>query len=341
MINYKTSNFVNYREKISESIFNWSLGRDKVLNLVSPPYNSVDILLKTILSYVSKGKKVLYVTGESEGLIQITGLIKRYSDFRGYAYVRNNFIPSNTPVHICNYISALRIREEYDLVIYDDINSFPEYNNYEIIDLIIKCLKESGKGICLSVEEVFKNSRDIFVPIRSNKRPLPEPRYIITRIDLNKEIPYLLYDYLNFSVESNRKVVIYLPDSERVHSVYSYLSNLRNSLGKNIMYFINGESDEKLVDNFTRIKKAILITDDYKERSEMLEDTDIIVYFADDTTFDYKNLVYFCGKAGRSDKLRSSEVVFLANSESYDMDKAKNIIRHFNKEAWEMGLLNI
>lgn len=341
MINYKTSSFANYREKISTSVLNWTLGREKVLNIISPPYNSIDILLKTIMFYIEKDKKVLYITGESEENIFVQNIIKKHTDFRNYTYIRNNFVPTNAALYVSNYINALRLKEKYDLVIYDDTNSFPEYNNYEIMDIIIKCTKKDGKAICISVEGIFKNVKDIIMPVRANRRPLSEPRYVITKIDLNKEIPYIVYDYLSFSVENNRKVVIFLPESEKVINVFNYLSNFRSSLSKNIMYYINGESDEKLLSNFERIKKAILITDDYKERFEQLEDTDIVVYFADDILFDYKKLVYFCGKGGRSDKLRSSEVIFLANTESYDMDRAKDIIRHFNKEAWEVGLLNI
>lgn len=341
MINYKTSSFANYREKVSTSVLNWALGREKVLNIIAPPYNSIDILLKVIMFYIEKDKKVLYITGENEENIFIQNLIKKHSDFRNYTYIRNNFVPLNASLYVCNYINALRLKDKYDLVIYDDTNSFPEYNGYEIMDIIIKCTKNDGKAICVSIEGIFKNVKDIIMPIRANRRPLSEPRYVITKIDLSREIPYIIYDYLSFSVENNRKVVIFLPEPEKVKNVFNYLNNFRSSLSKNIMYYINGESDEKLLSNFERIKKAILITDDYKERFEQLEDTDIVVYFADDILFDYKKLVYFCGKGGRSDKLRSSEVIFLANTESYDMERAKDIIRHFNKEAWEVGLLNI
>jgi late competence protein required for DNA uptake (superfamily II DNA/RNA helicase) len=107
------------------------------------------------------------------------------------------------------------------------------------------------------------------------------------------------------------------------------------------MYYINGQSDEKLIYNFNRIKRAIIITDEYKDKFSGFDDTDIIIYFADNATFDYKKLIFFCGKAGRSDKIKSSEVIFLANQETWNMEKAKSIIRNFNKEAWEKGLLNI
>jgi late competence protein required for DNA uptake (superfamily II DNA/RNA helicase) len=341
MITYKTSNFVSYKDKVSESILSWSRGREKALNVIAVPYSSPIIFLKVILHYVEAEKKILYITGEFEDNIQILALVKKCTDFREYSYVRNSATSINSMLTVCDYKSAVRLKDTYDLVIYDDTSSFPEHNNFEVMDLVIKCTKDTGKIIVCAVESIFKNQRDIIIPIRENKRPLIEPRYVLTRIDLSKEMPYMIYDYLNFSVDNDRKVVIYAPDGQGVHSVFSYLCNFKSSLSKNIMYYINGESHEKVLYNFIKIKKAILVTDDYKDRFINLEDTDIVVYSSHSTFFDHKKLIYFCGKAGRSDKLRASEVVFLANSESYDMDKAKGIIRYFNKEAWEMGLLSL
>lgn len=341
MITYKTSSFVNYKDKISESIFNWCLGREGALNVISPPYNSPNIFVKAILHFINRNKKVLYITDENEEKIQIIRSIKKSTDFRNYSYVRNSFVPANSSLIISNYKNAVRLKDKYDLVIYDDINNFPKYNNFEIIDLIVKCLNDDGKAICYAVEGIFKNVRDIIIPTRNNKMPINEPRYVITRIDLNKDMPYMIYDYLNFSTLNDRKVVIYLPHKEGVYNVFNYLCKFKDSLSKNIMYYIDGEGEGKVLDNFGKIKKAILVTNDYEEKFANLEDTDIIVYFSDNLLFDYKKLVYFCGKVGRSKTLRQSEVIFLANSESAHMDRAKDIIRYFNKEAWELGLLSI
>lgn len=342
MLTFKTSSFASFKDKISESIFNWSYTKDMALNVIAPPFSSPSIFLKIIFKSMESKKRVLYITGEKEDNIQLLKIIKKHTDFRNYSYLRNNMLQSNSLLTVCNYKNAVSLKEKYDLVIYDDINSFPKYNSFEIMDIIIKCAKEAGKIICFSIEGIFKNQREILIPARGNKKPLPEPRYVITRIDLNKEIPFMIYDYLNFSVENDRKVVVYLPNNkEKVHNVFSYLCNFKSILSKNIMYYINSESEDKILYNFSRIKKAILVTDDYKDRGISLDDTDVIVYFSDDNFFDYKKLVFFCGKVGRSDKLKASEVIFLANDETYDMDKAKNIIRYFNKESWEMGLLDI
>lgn len=341
MFSYKTLNIEHEKEKSIESIYNWSLGKEKILNIISPPYGSSIIFLKTILAAALREERVLYITGEREENIEILNHIKKYTDFRDYTYLRKGFVPSNSSLIISNYKNALKIQETFDLVIYDDIRSFPEYTAYEIMNLLMKCVSSNGKIISSSIESIFKSQRDIILPVRDNKKPLAEPRYIITRLDIKKDIPYMVYDYLNFSIERNRKVIIYVPDNDRIQCVYRYLCNFKESLAKNILYFDKAESDDKILVNFMKIKKAIIVTDDYRDIYVDLKDVDVMVYFSDDKNFSYKKLVYFCGKVGRTEHISSGEVIFLANEESSDMEKAKNITRYFNKEAWEMGLLNI
>jgi late competence protein required for DNA uptake (superfamily II DNA/RNA helicase) len=341
MLSHKTLNIGYEKEKSMESIYNWSLGREKILNIISPPYSSSIIFLKTILAAASREERVLYITGEQEEHIEILNHIKKYTEFRDYTYLRKAVLPSNSKLVISNYRNAVKITETFDLVIYDDIRSFSEYSCYEIMDLLIKCISSNGKIISCSIESIFKSQRDIILPVRDNKKPMVEPRYVITRLDIKKDIPYIVYDYLNFSIERNRKVIIYVPDRDRIQCVYKYLCNFRESLAKNILYYDKQESDDRILVNFMKIKKAIIVTDDFRDIYMDLKDIDVMVYFSDDKSFNYKNLVYFCGKVGRTEHISSGEVIFLANEESSDMEKAKNITRYFNKEAWEMGLLNI
>ncbi|MDU5011609.1 MAG: competence protein ComF, partial [Clostridium botulinum] len=61
----------------------------------------------------------------------------------------------------------------------------------------------------------------------------------------------------------------------------------------------------------------------------------------DKNKFNYKELIYLCGTVGRGEYDFKGEIIFLANTETVHMEKAKNIIRGFNKEAWELGFLTI
>ncbi|MBI6874011.1 hypothetical protein [Clostridium aciditolerans] len=335
----KRKNLDDEKEKIGNLILNWSRGYERFLNVISLPYNSSEIFLKTIQDYVRRGKNVIYITNEEPGSINILELIKKRTDFRDYAYIRKSKARLNSRLKVCNFINASTIDEKFDLIIYDDIRSFPTYNKYEILDLVSRISKEDTKFIAYSIESVLKNEREIILPVKDNRSPMVEPRTIVTRININKDIPFVVYEYLKWFLDCDKRVVICVPDEEKLENVYSYINNYCRTLNRNIICFAKDKLNKKLITNLSKMKKTVLITNDFEQTVCNINDSNIMVYFANDPEFNYKKLIYFCGSVGRGEKDSKGEVIFLANEETEDMERAKDITRNFNKEAWEMGLL--
>jgi late competence protein required for DNA uptake (superfamily II DNA/RNA helicase) len=342
MIPSKISCSDEVTENISLQIIRWCQGKERVLNIISVPYNSPVIFLDSLLDCVKNKKKVLYITAENEEKVSVISNLKKFTDCRSYAYIRKRSasLSAETYIYITNYEVAKDLSSDYDLVIYDDISCFPCCNKYEILELLAAFYKEGARIISWSVESVFRNSKTIDIPVKDCRLPLCEPRVITTRIDVNKDIPYVVYDYLSWSIKSERKIIIYVPDAVRGENVYKYLWKLRENLHNNIMYY-QGKSDMKKLLNFISNKKGIIIMDYFQDFDAELKDTDIIVYFADDKIFDYKKLLYICGKVGRSPGLSGGEVIFLARECTRDIEITKDLTRSFNKMAWEMGLLRL
>lgn len=342
MVAIKALGISQDKERTSIELLNWIYGREKILNICSVPYNSAVIFIQVILEIISDGKKVLYLTEESEHNINLIECIKKFTSFRDYSYFRksNAILNKMSHLHISNYEGALKINENYDLVIYDDTSNFPKYSKYEILELLAAYYRNGSRIICRSIEPIFHNARTMDIPIKDSQIPIAEPRIITTRIDVNKDIPYVAYEYLVWSIKSDRKVIIYVPDSNKAENVYNYLIGLKESLHNNIMYF-RDKNDLKLLQNFIRNKKGIIIMECMNGFDVDFKDADIMVYFADDRAFDYKKLIYYCGKVGRESGCGNGEVVFLARESTRDMEIAKDITRSFNRQAWELGLLSI
>jgi late competence protein required for DNA uptake (superfamily II DNA/RNA helicase) len=329
------------KERVSSEILEWSFGQEGFLNMVSIPYSSPEIFIKVMLNYVNRGKKVVYITNEEYENIRIFETIKKYTDFRDYTYIRNNSTNTSSRLKVCNFNIAINLNEKFDLAIYDDIMSFPTYSNYEVLDLISKVSCVGTKVIVHSIESMLKNKREIVLPIKYNRSPVVEPRSIITRVDIDKDIPFVVYDYLKWSIISDRKVIIYVPNQRKIDKVYSYINNYCSEFSKSIICYEKCKKDKKQVINFKKMKRAVLITDNFEEAFSDMKAVDVMVYFANYPEYDYKKLIYFCANVGRSEKGNKGEVIFLANEETDDMEKAKDIMRNFNREAWEKGLLKI
>lgn len=334
----KHSNLEMEKESISDQILAWSSSREKYLNVTSPPYNSSEIFINIILSFVYRNKRVLYVTNENSIHVEITEKIKKMSKFRGYTYLKEKSNFEDALLLIAKHGMLNKLNCKFDLVIYDDIKSFSTRTKYEIIEAMTSKAKNNAKMIAYSIERIFENKKEIIFPARDNSYPIIEPKFIGTRVDINKDIPYVVYEYIEWSLKTRQKVIIYVPDEVKVRSVYGYLSVYCSKLDRNVKFFIENKNDEKILDNFIKIKQGIMVTNDFYFD---VTNANVMVFFADNELFNYKKLMYLCGKAGRSEKGPRAEAIFLGNCETEAMDKAKNITRHFNKEAWEMNLLKI
>lgn len=334
----------NWRlEKVSSYLKTWIFSKEKLLNIVTVPNNSSYILVETILTFANNNKKVLYITEEEEN-IDIILNIKKISEFKEYSYIKNIKNLQEKKLLVCNTEIALQLEKKFDLVIFDDIRKTSELHRKSIHKIIKSKLKENGKGIAYSIEPIFPNKRDIVLPLYKNSTPIIEPRIITTKVNLNYDIPYMIYDYLKWSIEINKKVLIYVPDTYRLKNVYKYFENNYKNISKNIFYYSKDHENIKALSNFKYLKKAIIITDDFNDKTYNINqdrDTNIMVFFADDDAYNYKNLIYFCGEMVLKKGGSMKEVIFVCNEETKEIDKTKKITREFNKEAWEMGLLSI
>lgn len=331
--------FIEKKERIFKQIVDWSLGREEFLNIISPPYNLSHTFIEVILKFTSMNKKVLYITNEEAGEAHIINIIKKKSSFRKYVYFKENSDLKDALLVVARHDMLEMFEEQFDLVIYDDIKSFSLYTKEEIAEASMKKSKRHGKIISYSIEKVFTNSREILIPVRENNYPMIEPKFISTRIDINKDIPYVIYEYLEWSINSNNKVIVYVPDEERVVNVYKYLAKYCSKFSEGTLYFIKNKNDKNILYKFINMKKGIVITNHFNDIDIDSSNVIVMVFFADDKYFDYKKLVYLCGKVGRNEKSLKGEVIFLGNYETEDIDKSKSITRYFNKEAWEMNLL--
>ncbi|MCI1995795.1 MAG: hypothetical protein LKJ66_08405 [Clostridium luticellarii] len=331
-------NFITKVKEIERGIVRWDSSGEQFLSIISVPYNSSSFFIDIIMNCVRQNRNVIYITDEEPNNIDIIKNIKKYTDFRDYAYIKKPENNVNCLFEISSFHNALKLKKKFQLVIYDDINSFSVYDRYEIINLIDRLIYKNGKVIVYSIENIFGNGRELFLPI-SKEGPIVEPRTILTRFDMNKDIPFVVYDYLKWSLSEGRKAIIYVPDEFKVANVYSYIHNYCKNLCKNIIYFIEEESGRKSMNKFFQVKDSILITDSFRQIIANAKNSDIMVYFADNADLSYKKFVYLCGSIKRGEMNVKGEVIMVANLETEDMEQARNITRNFNREAWDMGLL--
>lgn len=223
-----------------------------------------------------------------------------------------------------------RFENYFDLLILDEVDAFPFYNNQLLNTMFKKSVK--GNYIMMSAtsldnikEEIIKQNGLIFtLNKRYHNHPLPVPT--IKEFFIGKNI-YLIYK-LNKFLKCNKPTLIFVPTIKICERLYMLLK----------VFFKNGEcvhsqkkNREEIVEDFKKNKVLFLITTSILERGVTIKNLQVIVYNADNYLFDSKALIQMAGRVGRKIDAYDGEVVFLGGYNSTSMQEAKRKILQANK----------
>ena len=312
----------------------WYKKHIKFLTIITIPFNTTCIFSDIVNKVCENGERILYIWGKQIENRELINSIREFNSKLTYSYLKKG--TSTTQLTFTNYKNLKDIKEGYDLIIIDDITSFSKINKSELLSYVHMSEGLGKRIIVYSMEKLPIIGEKIEISAYNYQMPFIEPRIITTRIDLNLDIPYTLYDYLKWFKDSNNKVAIIVPDKEKVKSVYEYFEN-KLKLSNVKLIKIAEDSEIKKIKYVSKYKdKSIFIITNQSE--ELLENCyidHVVIIFSDE--FNYKKILYICG-AMRNMNDNIPEVLLVSNSISEDMDKAKDIAREFNKIVWEKSL---
>ncbi|WP_010293767.1 hypothetical protein [Clostridium senegalense] len=326
------------KEYVIKEVLKYVKNNTDIINVISYFYNTATIFLDAINYCISNNKSVLYIVNEEKENIELIS----YLENNDYVYLDEKTDEDSSKVNFCDYNRALYLDKKYDLVIFDELGYMPFQSKKNIKNILSKAVKSRGTIISYSIEPIFDRALSIYFPLNKYNTPLIEPRVITTKIDMEEDLPLVAYEYISWTIATEKKTIIYVPSNDKVISVYLYMDKLREKLTKDVFYFIKEKKDKSSIKAFLKSKTGILITDDYDEfHNEKLTDINIMVFFADDKKFNYKNLVYLVSKIERAKSLMRKEIIFICKDENEDIEKAKSIMRNLNKKGWEEGFIRL
>lgn len=244
---------------------------------------------------------------------------------------------------ISSPLSFFDVNTEFDLVIFDDISGVSVIEDSFIIPFLNGIL--SNKKIILSMKELFKNDR--IYEVNDELVLFTEPRSIKTKIDLNHDMPHVVFEFLEWFMLNETKVILIAKDGVSKRNIYNYMKNYVSLSSKLNNLFV--DSKFKSFIDFEKnigLDSYIYITsiDFLNEFQEFISNDNIkshnfnvVVFFADDEVFNYKNLLCLCGTSNFLKDCKN-EVIFVSNYENIEIITAKSISRSYNKRLWEFGL---
>ncbi len=333
LINMKEFN--NCVSKINK----WYNKQSKILNIITNPYNTSLIFINIISMLIKDNKKVLYIWNGEKCNEEILKALKK--EKLNFKYSCNKESDETENLVFINSKDIKDVKNYYDICIIDDISIYSTISREELRSGLEYLYVYSKRIISYSVDRVINMGTSFEISDLIRKKVFVEPRIITTRVKLDEDIPYTLYDYLMWFKNNKRKVIIYVPTEEKIHKVYDYYTKEIKIKDVNVIKLLKGDSTIER-DNIyiNKNKSTFIITNIIREYSLEREGIDIVALFADEVFYNYKKILYFCADVGKNVKDKSiGEVLLVAKDISEDMDLAKGITRRYNKNIWENGLL--
>lgn len=332
----KNREFNNFTSRINK----WYNKQSKILTIITNPYNSTLIFIDLIERILKENKKILYIWGGDEPNKDIVEILKERNLNFTYSYIEEK--EGKEDLTFLNFTSTSKIKKNYDLCIFDDISIYSKISKEDLRKCVEDLYLYGNRMIIFSIEKVVNMGKSIFLSDLKRSKPFVEPRIITTRVKLDEDIPYTLYDYLMWFKSNNRKVIIFVPTEEKINKLYNYYKEELKIKDVRIIKFLKGDNLKEIELIYKLKNKSVfVITNNIRSYAKETNDIDIVALFSDDIFYSYKRIIYFCSDVGKNTKDdKMGEVILVAKEISKDMDLAKDMTRGYNKEIWEKGLLN-
>ncbi|NLW60721.1 MAG: DEAD/DEAH box helicase family protein [Firmicutes bacterium] len=237
----------------------------------------------------------------------------------------------------------LRFTSYFDLVIVDEADAFPLYNNPMLEAALDRVVRPAGKQIYLTAtpDRSWRRRAErgtiavTKIPLRHHGRPLPVPRLVRAVLPEKEDrpIPAVVRDFILTRKAQGRKGLIFLPT---VEAVEAFADRLKKALPTEAPYIQHIHARDPLrrekVERFSAGALRLLVTTTLLERGLNFDRLDLMVLHADqEAIFSEETLIQIAGRVGRKADDPGGDVYFVASRITPTMKAARNAICRMNQ----------
>lgn len=256
-----------------------------------------------------------------------------------------------TPLVIATTHQLLRFHEAFDLLIIDEIDSFPYHNDLILQHGAQKARKGESALLYLTATPSRAMQRQAqagtlastVLPARYHGWPLPEAQCLWVgdwRQDIlrrRRKAPLLRIIAKN--IQSGRRFLLFLPHIALMESLESWLHEL---YPQSCFTSVSAQDPARIekVQAMRTDAYDFLMTTTILERGVTFRDIDVIVLGAEDAVFTEASLVQIAGRVGRHQDFPGGSVCFAHYGYTRAMKQASHQLKMMNRLAARGGLLH-
>ncbi|QVK17706.1 DEAD/DEAH box helicase family protein [Mycoplasmatota bacterium] len=308
-----------------------------------------EIVYEVILKALNNQDIVCFATPRKDVVLELVPRFKRdfyqvdiislYGNSPDKGKVGNLYV--TTTHQLINYYHF------FDLIIIDEVDAFPYYNNKMLEGFIKKSKKPEAPIILLTATPtkrikylMKKKLLDYFIiPARYHKYPIPIPKVVFTNHTLkkieNNKCPKKVFIWLMKRKGLDKRVFIFVPTIDCGKQLETILKPQFNC------QFVYAEMKDRkqIINKFRENKLQFIITTTILERGVTVSNVDVCILCSDNRVFDERAIVQIVGRAGRDKRYPTSDVVLFTDYQTKSIKLAIKEIKRMNQTAYKKQLL--
>lgn len=248
--------------------------------------------------------------------------------------------PANEQLVICTTHQLLKYYQAFDLLIIDEIDSFPYAGNPQLHFAAGNAVKKTGSRVFLTAtppEDLVKAARQGKLAIvRLNRRfhgyPLPVPQldlYVKPFLTKGRLHPKLARR-IKTAAKSGHPLLVFLPRIAQMPQYFAAVKRLLPNLRLATVYAQDPDRLEK-VEKFRKGDLDLLLTTTILERGVTFKHVWVIIVAADDEIYSAASLVQIAGRVGRDKQDPDGLVLFCYRRYSRQIRSAVKQIKEMNR----------
>lgn len=335
----------------SDAIVEAIKNNKKILLYAVTGAGKTEMLFEGILTALNLGKRVCIASPRIDVCLELAPRLKEaFSSVEIAVLYGDSDVPYKfTPLTIATTHQLLRFYHGFDVLIIDEVDAFPFHRNDVLNYGAKKCVKKEHTLIYLTatpsdkVRKMFSCEETLVLPARYHGHPLPEPRLLWSgewqeSLLNNKLTKHKIIQQIKTWLELDQRFLIFCSNIEWMKKFENKLHQVFPEQAFTSVSSVDEKRKEKVM-KMREDKYRFMLTTTILERGVTFPNINIMVIGAEDSLFDEAALVQIAGRAGRSFRYPTGEVIFYHYGRTRALNKAAARIRYLNHTARKRGLL--
>lgn len=292
-----------------------------------------EILIETISTQLSKGKKVGFAIARRQVVLEIASRMKKiFKKLKVIAVCEGYTSDIKGDLIVCTTHQLYRYKKYFDLLIIDEPDAFPYKGNETLKGIALNSCKGEIVYLTATPDDYLLDlvADKKLKHLKLNKRPHGHD-LCVPRIVYGSYLKLFIkgYEWLNMQLENGKKVIIFVPTKKVGRYLYLVMKRFYNCC------HVDAEMADKddIIKQFRSDKFNICISTTVLERGVTISNVNVMIIFADHNVFDEASLIQTSGRVGRTMKDPKGECLFLCSKKEKSVDNCLEMIERANKDG--------